>query len=228
MKRALFTILLVTLLVAGTVGCTSSRSDRQLAKIEAQIQTLTSALTSTQQELASAKQALAEAQNKANLLQQQQQQPVTATNSIGVTTLFATRAAYTTAPTIVSFTATPTVIMIGQSSTLQWNVTGADSVSLDPGIGIVSYAGVQAVYPTSSTTYILIASNSYGSATAYATITIPEAYSPPSYPYYSGYPYYTPRYTSPPRPPLPTPPAHPLPHPPFSNNSTIPHFPFPR
>jgi hypothetical protein len=250
MKKVLVIILLLVMLVVSTVGCTSSRSDRQLARIEAQIQALTSSLASTQQELASAKQALAEAQEKARLLQQQQQQPppASASSSIGTTTYFATSAVYTTAPSIANFTANPTVIMPGQSSTLQWNVTGADSVSIDPGIGTVPYAGGRLVYPTTSTTYILTATNSYTSVTAYATVTIQEVYQPPSYSYYSNDPYYVPPYTPPaprpapaprympraPRPTIPapryTPPAPPpalpppryMPHPPPS-----PRLPFP-
>jgi hypothetical protein len=211
MKRSLLIALLLASLIAGTIGCAPSRSSQQLAKIEAQIQTLTEALASTQKELASAKQALAEAQNKANLLQQ----PLTtAISSSGATTPFATTAVYTTAPTIVSFTATPTAIMADQSSTLQWNVTGADSVYINPGIGNVSYAGVRVAYPTASTTYILTATNRYGSVTAYATVTIPEVYQYPSYPYYQGYPRYIPRYTLPPVPPRPPLPPRPGPRPP--------------
>jgi hypothetical protein len=227
MKRVLVIILLIALLTAGTIGCAPSRSSQQLAKIEAQLQTLTSALASTQQELASAKQALAEAQNKTNLLQQQPALAA-ATNSSVATTSFATSAVYTTAPTIASFTANPTVIMPGQSSTLQWNVTGADSVSIDPGVGNVPYIGARVVYPTASTTYILTATNNYSSVTAYATITIPEAYQTPLYPYYNDYPYYIPRYASPPVSPTPPPPPRPpRPRPPFTNNSTSPSFPFP-
>jgi hypothetical protein len=211
MKRALFIVLLLASLIAGAVGCAPSRSAQQLAKIEAQIQTLTEALAATQQELASAKQALAEAQNKASLLQQQPAL-TTVTNSSGATTSFAAKTVYTTAPTVASFTATPTVIMAGQSSTLQWNVTGADSVSIDPGVGNVPYSGARVVYPTASTTYILTASNSNGSVTAYATVTIPE-YPYSSYQYYQGYPRYIPRYTLPPLPPTPPLPPRPAPRP---------------
>jgi hypothetical protein len=83
MKRNLFVVLLLALLVVGTIGCTPGRNEQQLANIEAQLQTFTAALTSTQQELASAKQALSEEQDKTSLLQQhlQESQQVTQTTA---------------------------------------------------------------------------------------------------------------------------------------------------
>ncbi len=182
MKRSLVTILLFALIIVVLSSCVPVRNDRQLANIEAQLQTLTAALASTQQELASAKQALADQQEKTRLLQQQ---PLITNNRYGVTTAYTTTA--TIAPTIVSFTATPTVIVAGQGSTLQWNVTGADSVSINPGIGNISYSGGQTVYPSTSTTYILTATNSYGSVTAYATVTVSQPYTSPYYPNYPNY-----------------------------------------
>ncbi len=108
MRRLLVAIMLVALFAAGTIGCVPVRNDRQLANIQAQLQTLNAALASTQQELASAKQALADAQNKTRLLEQQTQ---AAPNNYAVTTGFATTTVTTIAPTIVSFTATPAVLM---------------------------------------------------------------------------------------------------------------------
>ncbi len=188
MKRGLVIIFSV-LLIVGTIGCTPSQSQQQLAKIETQIQTLTAALASTQQELSSAKQALSEAQDENRLLQQ----PPTVTNGEGVTPALPMIAVpATNVPVITSFIANPTAITVGQPSTLQWNITGAGSVSIYPGIGAVSYTGTQVVYPTVSTTYILTTTNSYGSVTASATVTvISGAYSSPSYPYYSDYPLIT-------------------------------------
>ena len=221
LKRTIASIVLLAILVVSSVGCVPVQNDRQAANIEAQIQTLTSAIASTQQELASTKQALSEAQEKNKLLEQQAR---IATNGSGLATSLTTNTVTATiAPTIVSFTATPTVITAGQASNLQWNTTGADYISITPNIGNVSYTGIQAVYPTTNTTYILIATNSYGSVTAYATITVTQPYSYQSYPYYSyysNYPYYRPQYSSPPA--FPPPPRHP----PFADNRTIPH-PFP-
>jgi hypothetical protein len=221
-KKIVISICIFTLLIVGTVSCVPTRSDRQLANIEAQLQNLTTALTSTQQELASTKQALAAAQEKTRLLEQQTR---STTTNYGVTTSYTASSPVTVpiAPTIVSFTASPTVMVAGQASNLQWNVTGADWVSITPGIGNVALTGIQAVYPISSTTYILTATNSAGSVTGYATITVSQPYTAPTYPYYSGYPYYPPSYFPPvqPRPPFP------FPHHPFSGNHTGPRPPFP-
>jgi hypothetical protein len=205
LKRTIATILLLFILVVSSVGCIPVQNDRQLANIAAQIQTLTSAITATQQELASTKQALSETQEKNKLLEQQAR---LATNSNGMATgLITNPVTATTAPTIVSFTVTPTNITVGQAANLQWNVAGATLVSISPGLGSVSYTGVRSIYPSTTTTYILTATNSYGSVTAYATVTVTQPYSSPSNPYYSGYRYYSPHYPSspvfpPPRRPL--------------------------
>jgi hypothetical protein len=226
-KKTIIAIcLIIVLIVVGSIGCVPTRSDRQLANIEAQLQNLTSALASTQQELATAKQALATAQEKTRQLEQQTRSTA---NNYGITTNYTpTPVATSIAPTVVSFTASPMVMVAGQASNLQWNVTGADWVSITPGIGNVALTGTQTVYPIASTTYILTATNSAGSVTGYATITVSQPYTAPTYPYYSGYPQYPPSYfppvtPRPPRPPFPFPPHHP----PFSGNHTPPHPPFP-
>jgi len=96
---------------------------------------------------------------------------LTATNSSG--SVYAT-ATVTIAPkpTINSFKATPPTIASGGSSTLSWNVTGATSVTIDQGIGSVSSIDARSVRPTRTTTYTLTATNSVGSVTATAIITI--------------------------------------------------------
>ena len=73
---------------------------------------------------------------------------------------------------ISSFTAEPATINTTQSSTLQWNVTGATSVSISPGIGEASPIGTTVVSPTTTTTYNLTATNETGSVTATATVTM--------------------------------------------------------
>jgi flagellin-like protein len=98
---------------------------------------------------------------------------ITATNSGGSSTQ-TTTVTVTPAPSpvITSFTATPLSITSGQSSTLQWNTTGATSVSINQGIGIVSPSGSQAVSPAVTTTYIITATNVSGSVTGSATVTV--------------------------------------------------------
>src|SRR4051812_17052611 len=76
------------------------------------------------------------------------------------------------APTVTQFTAEPTSIQRGQSSTLRWEVSGsASSVSIDQGIGTVQNTGNRRVSPSDSTTYTLTATGPGGSNTATATVT---------------------------------------------------------
>ena len=75
------------------------------------------------------------------------------------------------APVISSFTATPTAMMVGGSSTLAWTVTGATSLSIDQSVGPVSGSSAS-VSPAATATYTLTATNPGGSATASATVTV--------------------------------------------------------
>jgi len=77
------------------------------------------------------------------------------------------------APSIPSFTASPTTVPVGSSSTLSWNVTGADSVTLSG--AAVSSSGGQVVYPSSTTTYTLTATNSGGTSSATVTVYVVQA-----------------------------------------------------
>ena len=97
----------------------------------------------------------------------------TATNDAGSVTSSATVTVNPAiAPVVTSFTATPATISSGQSSTLQWNITGATSVSIN-GIGSVnSTSGTRVVTPAATTTYTLIATNSAGSVNSSATVKI--------------------------------------------------------
>jgi hypothetical protein len=55
---------------------------------------------------------------------------------------------------------------------LNWEVTGATSVSIDNGIGSVAVNGTRTVVPSSTTSYILTATNQYGSTTASAQVLV--------------------------------------------------------
>ena len=75
-------------------------------------------------------------------------------------------------PTIVNFTANPTTIQSGGSSTLSWSVNNATTVTIDQGIGTVSATtGTKSVSPTATTTYTLTATNSDGQKTATCVVT---------------------------------------------------------
>jgi len=76
------------------------------------------------------------------------------------------------APLINSFSASPSTIPVGGSSTLSWSVTDATSVTIDPGIGSVTLTGTTTVNPTITTTYTLTATNVAGSVTATTTVTV--------------------------------------------------------
>ena len=98
---------------------------------------------------------------------------LTATNSYGSTTANVTVTVNGTsgsAPTITSFTASPSSIQSGQSSTLSWSVSNATTLSI-AGIGTVTGTS-RSVSPTTTTTYTLTATNATGSTTATATVTV--------------------------------------------------------
>ena len=76
------------------------------------------------------------------------------------------------APVISSFTAQPSSVAPNQPVTLAWAASGAASISIDQGIGDVTGRSAITVYPTQTTTYVLSASNSSGSTTANATVTV--------------------------------------------------------
>src|SRR5260370_6433580 len=86
------------------------------------------------------------------------------------------------APTVAQFTAEPTSIQRGQSSTLRWEVTGAvTSVAINQGVGTVQSTGSSRVSPSDSTTYTLTATGPGGSVTSSATVNV-SAPPPPSPP----------------------------------------------
>jgi hypothetical protein len=77
-----------------------------------------------------------------------------------------------TLPVINSFTATKINIERGDSSQLDWSVMGADTVSIDQGIGEVGEQGSMTVTPVTNTSYTLTATNRGGSVTAKVSITV--------------------------------------------------------
>jgi hypothetical protein len=77
-------------------------------------------------------------------------------------------------PVINSFTANPANVAPGGSSTLSWNVTGATSLSITPGIGAVTGSSKQ-VSPATTTEYTLAATNAYGSVNKKVTVTVSSA-----------------------------------------------------
>jgi len=74
-------------------------------------------------------------------------------------------------PTVLFFTATPSQINEGDSSTLQWQTNGATSVTIS-GIGTVPNTGSQNVSPATTTTYTLTATNASGQTQAAVVVTV--------------------------------------------------------
>ncbi len=79
-------------------------------------------------------------------------------------------------PVIFSFTATPTAIGKGQSSTLSWSILGATNITLSPTVSLIKETltanGKKLVTPTLTTTYTITAKNSAGSVSASVTVTV--------------------------------------------------------
>jgi len=76
------------------------------------------------------------------------------------------------APVIASFDANPDTISSGARAQLRWEVTGATSVSIDNGVGSVALKGTRPVVPSSTTNYIMTATNQYGTTNASAQVLV--------------------------------------------------------
>lgn len=75
-------------------------------------------------------------------------------------------------PSISSFTATPGIIDVGQSSMLAWSTTKADSCNIDNGVGAVAANGTRQVAPSTTTAYTLVCVNSAGIRESTVTVTV--------------------------------------------------------
>ena len=79
-------------------------------------------------------------------------------------------------PVISSFSALPSAIQSGQSSTLSWTVSGASSVNINPTVStssLNSLSGTATATPATTTVYTLTAFNAYDqTVTASATVTV--------------------------------------------------------
>ena len=77
-----------------------------------------------------------------------------------------------TAPVIETFRSNPSTIVAGSTTTLTWKVTGATSVRIDPGIGMVAASGSRTISPAESTVYTIIAHNDAGTVTSTLVATV--------------------------------------------------------
>lgn len=82
-------------------------------------------------------------------------------------------------PSISSFAAEPSSVVKGSPSTLRWSVSGASDISIDQGVGSVQASGTRQVYPSSDTTYTLIARGVGGTSSATVTVRVTQPQAPP-------------------------------------------------
>jgi hypothetical protein len=75
------------------------------------------------------------------------------------------------APSITSFTASPTTVGSGAQVTLNWQASGASYLIVSPQIGAVR-SNSATVKPTQTTTYTLYATNQYGRSQTSVTVTV--------------------------------------------------------
>ena len=97
---------------------------------------------------------------------------LTATDPLGHTTTASVVVSVVPKPVISSFTATPSLISNAQTSTLAWTVSGASTLSIDNGVGLVTGNSID-VSPTANSTYTLTATNAAGAlVTAKTTVSV--------------------------------------------------------
>ena len=108
---------------------------------------------------------------------------LSASNAAGTVTSTAT--VTVTAPPPVMPTANLTAndysISAGDTVTLTWSTTGATTVSLNNGIGVVATSGNTTVSPTATTSYVLTASNALGTTTSTITVEVTQASQGPAF-----------------------------------------------
>jgi hypothetical protein len=75
-------------------------------------------------------------------------------------------------PIVLNFSASPSTINQGESSTLTWSVSDADTVTITPVVGTVASSDSTPVSPVVTTVYTLTATNSTGSVTATVTVNV--------------------------------------------------------
>ena len=76
-------------------------------------------------------------------------------------------------PPTVTLSASPKSIDRGQSTTLSWSSTSAESAEIEPGVGVVTTSGTRKVSPNVTTTYRITVRGADGqTATASVTVTV--------------------------------------------------------
>ncbi|MCJ7602768.1 MAG: carboxypeptidase-like regulatory domain-containing protein [Desulfobulbaceae bacterium] len=99
---------------------------------------------------------------------------ITAIGPGGTTTAVATVTVTYPTPT-VHLTGEQQVIQAGESTTLIWETTDADTVTIDNGIGAVAANGSITASPTETTLYTITATSPGGTAVGWVRIFVPQA-----------------------------------------------------
>jgi hypothetical protein len=104
---------------------------------------------------------------------------MTVTGPGGTATANATVTVTIPEPT-VGITATPAAITLGESTTLAWTSTYADSAVIDNGVGAVPVNGSMVVSPVEDTVYTITVTGPGGTASASVAVTVENPYPKPT------------------------------------------------
>jgi len=115
---------------------------------------------------------------------------VTNTDKLSASATTEVKIMATPAATIATFTASPSTITPGATSTLSWVLVNASSATITPGIGSVNAtSGTAQVSPAATTTYTLTATNAAGqSVNATVVVTVQANVVPPQIIMFNGSP----------------------------------------
>jgi hypothetical protein len=80
---------------------------------------------------------------------------------------------------VVSISASPPEIELGQASVLTWTAINAHSAHIDNGVGTVEVADSVQVFPEQSTTYTITAIGTFGNANAQVVVKVTRHPEPP-------------------------------------------------
>ena len=82
-------------------------------------------------------------------------------------------------PVVAMFTAFPDTLIVGETTLLRWNVTGANKVRIEPDVGEVPFAGNYGVMPSKTKTYVLTAQSDCCVVSKSVQVNITGALNPP-------------------------------------------------
>ena len=100
---------------------------------------------------------------------------LTAVNSVGEATA-ELEVVVNQAPSVIAFAAAPEKLIAGEQTEFSWQVEGADSLEITPGLGTINPKKTSVAYiPNASGEFTLTATNEAGSDSATVSVTVVEA-----------------------------------------------------